>query len=163
MKLNPLVGFEGYAEYEWALELNSRQVLFECGHEKYWYLGDWVLPQVEHVYSFATIPAYPCRTIRLANFLADVEIAWAHDGHIIAGAEGDYSEFVRDHLQGCLVGRTVFSFSAKFKVLSIPFPYFYLVTIFACWIFNLHLLKERKRKRKTFPLLTMQVLLLVLS
>ena len=98
MKLNPWVGFEGYAEYEWALELNSRQVLFECEHEKYWYLSDRVLPQVEHVYPFATIPAYPCCTIQLANFLADEEIAWAHDGYIIAGAEGDYSEFIQDHL-----------------------------------------------------------------
>ena len=75
MKLNPLVRFEGYAEYEWALELNSRQVLFECGHEKYWYLSDRVLPQVEHVYPFATIPAHPCRTIQLPDFLADEEIA----------------------------------------------------------------------------------------
>ena len=23
----------------WAQELNSRQVLFECGHGRYWYLG----------------------------------------------------------------------------------------------------------------------------
>ena len=63
MKLNPWVGFEGYAEYEWALELNSCQVLFECGYGKYWYLGDRVLPQVEHVYPPATILAHPCHTI----------------------------------------------------------------------------------------------------
>ena len=98
MNLNPWVGLRGYVEYERVLELNSCQVLFECEHEKYWYLSDRVLPQVEHVYPFATIPAYPCCTIQLANFLADEEIAWAHDGYIIAGAEGDYSEFIRDHL-----------------------------------------------------------------
>ena len=68
-----------------------------------------------------------------------------------------------DHLQGCLVGRMVFSFPTKIKVLPIPFPYFCLVTIFACWIFSLHLLKERKRKSKKFPFLTMLVVLLVLS
>ena len=115
MNLNPWAWGEGYAECEPALELNSCQVLFECGHEKYWYLSDRVLPQVEHVYPFATIPAYPCLTVRLADFLADEEIAWAHDGYIIAGAEGDYSKFIRDYLQGCLVGKTVFSFPAKIK------------------------------------------------
>ena len=43
MSLNAWVGCEEYAEYEWALELNSHQVLFGCGHERYWYLGDQVL------------------------------------------------------------------------------------------------------------------------
>ena len=144
--------------------MNSCQVLFECGHGKYWYLGDLVLPEVEHVYPPATIPAHPCHTIWLANFLVDKEIAQAYDGYIIIGAERNYSEFIQDHLQGCLVGRTIFPFPAKIKVLPIPFPYFCLVTIFACWIFSLHLLKERKRKRKRkrFPHLTMLVVLLVL-
>ena len=40
MNLNPWVGSERYAKCERALELNGRQVLFECGHGKYWYLGD---------------------------------------------------------------------------------------------------------------------------
>ena len=57
----------------------------------------------------------------------------------------------------------VFLFPSKIKVLPIPFPYFCLVTIFACWIFNLHLLKERKRKRKRFPLFTMLTVLQILS
>ena len=35
MDLNPWVGCEGYAKCERALELNGRQVLFECGHERY--------------------------------------------------------------------------------------------------------------------------------
>ena len=35
MDLNPWVGCEGYAECEWALELNGHQVLFECGHGRY--------------------------------------------------------------------------------------------------------------------------------
>ena len=116
------------------------------------------------MYPLATIPTHSCHTIRLANFLADEEIARAHDGYIVIGVEGNYSKFIRDHLQGYLVGKTVFSFSTKIKVLPIPFPYFCLVTIFACWIFSLHLLKERKRKRKRkrFPHLTMLVVLLVL-
>ena len=115
MKLNPWVGCEGYVECERALELNSRQVLFESGHEKYWYLNDRVLPQVEHVYPPATIPAHPCHTIRLADLLANEEIARARDGYIVVGAKGDYFEFVRDHLQGCLVGRTTSLFFSKIK------------------------------------------------
>ena len=46
MSLNPWVGYKEYMECEWALELNSRQVLFECVHGTYWYLGNRVLPQV---------------------------------------------------------------------------------------------------------------------
>ena len=91
--------------------------MFECGHGKYWYLGDQVLPQVEHVYPPATISAHPCRTVRLADFLADEEIARVYDGYIVIGAEGNYSEFIWDHLQGCLVGTTVFSFPSKIKLL----------------------------------------------
>ena len=44
MSLNPWVGCEEYYECEQALELNGCQVLFEYGHGRYWYLGDWVLP-----------------------------------------------------------------------------------------------------------------------
>ena len=61
-------------------------------------------PQVEHVYPPITTPTSPCHTVWLADFLADEEIAWARDGYIVAGVEGNYSDFVRDHLQGCLVG-----------------------------------------------------------
>ena len=35
MNLNPWARCEGYVERERALELNSRQVLFEFGHRKY--------------------------------------------------------------------------------------------------------------------------------
>ena len=115
MNLNPWAGCEGYAKCERALELNGRQVLFECGHRKYWYLSDQVSPQVEHVYPLATIPILPCRTIRLAKFLVDEEIALARDGYIVTEVEGNYSNFVRDHLQSCLVGRTVFLFPSKVK------------------------------------------------
>ena len=44
MPLNPWHGCEEYAGCEWAIELNSRQALFECGHGRFWYLGDHVLP-----------------------------------------------------------------------------------------------------------------------
>ena len=132
MKLDPWARCEGYAECEWALGLNSHQVLFECGHGKYWHLGDRVLPQIEHMYPPPTISNSPCRIVRLVDFLADEEIARARDGYIVTGTEGNYSKFIRDHLQGCLVGRTVFSFPSKIKVLQLPFPYFCLVTIFAC-------------------------------
>ena len=91
------------------------------GHGKYWYLGDQVLPQVEHVYPPATIPAHPCRTVRMADLLVDKEITRACDGYIVAGVEGDYSEFIQDHLQGCLVGTMVFSFPSKIKILLYKF------------------------------------------
>ena len=71
MSLDPWRGCVEYAEWEWALELNGRQVLFKCGHERYWYLNDWVLPQVQHVYLPTTIPVPPCLSIRLANLLAN--------------------------------------------------------------------------------------------
>ena len=79
---------------ERALELNGRQVLFEYGHGKYWYLSDWVLLQVEHEYPPTTLPTPPCHTVWLADFLADEEIAQARDGYMVAGVEGDYSEFI---------------------------------------------------------------------
>ena len=94
MDLNSWARCEGYAECEQALELNGCQVLFECGHGKYWYLGDRVLPQVEHKYPPTTIPTPPCHTIQLADFLADEKITRAHDGYIVAGVEGNYSEFI---------------------------------------------------------------------
>ncbi|KAK9996765.1 hypothetical protein SO802_021451 [Lithocarpus litseifolius] len=100
MKLNPWAGCEGYAEYEQALKQNGHQVLFECRHGKYWYLGD-----------------------QLADFLADEEIAWARDGYIIAEVEGIYSKFVRDHLQGCLVGRMPPVSEGEEKE-EIPSPYY---------------------------------------
>ena len=110
-------------------------MLFECGHGRYWYLGDQVLPQVEHEYPPTTIPTPSCHTIRFADFLVDEEIAWACIGYIVAGVEGNYSEFIRDHLQCCLVGRMVFLFSSKIKFLDLvnSFSYFCLVTILACY------------------------------
>ena len=63
MDLNPWAGCEGYAGCEWALKLNGHQVLFECGHGRHWYLGDRVLPQVEHEYPPTTIPTLPCHTV----------------------------------------------------------------------------------------------------
>ena len=118
MHLNPWIGCERYVKCERALKLNGCQVLFQYRHGKHCYLGDRVLPQVEHVYPPTTIPTPPCHTVRLANFLADKEIAQAHDDYIVAGVEGNNSEFVRDYLQGRLVGRTIFLFPFKIKFLS---------------------------------------------
>ena len=69
-------------------------MLLECGHGRYSYLGDQVLPQVEHEYRPTTIPTPPCHTVWLADFLANEKIAQAHDGYTIAGVEGNYSEFI---------------------------------------------------------------------
>ena len=85
-----------------------------------------MLPQVKHVYPPTTIPT-PCHIVRLADFLADEEIAWVHDGYIIEGVEGNYSEFVWDHLQGCLVGRTIFLFLSKIKLLFCKFLFIFLL------------------------------------
>lgn len=98
MNLNPWAGCEGYAECTLALELNDRQVLFECGHGRYWYLGDRVLPQVHHVYRPEVIPIHPCPLVRLANVLTNDEVANARVGRTIPGILVDYLEFVRTHL-----------------------------------------------------------------
>ena len=50
-------------------------MLFKCGHGRYLYLGDRMLPQIEHKYPPAIILIHPCHTIRLVDFLADEEIA----------------------------------------------------------------------------------------
>ena len=98
MSLNPWVGCEEYDECEWALELNSRYVLFECRHGKYWYLGDRVLPQVQHIYPPTTIlvPLYP--SIRLTDLLTNEEIAQACVGLVVSGVPGTYYEFIRNYL-----------------------------------------------------------------
>lgn len=44
-------------------------------HGRYWYLGDWVLPQVQHVYPFTTISIPYCLFVRLVDLLTDEEIA----------------------------------------------------------------------------------------
>ena len=53
-----------------------------------------MLPQVEHEYPPTTIPTPPCHTVWLADFLANEKIARARDGYIVAGVEGNYSEFI---------------------------------------------------------------------
>ena len=104
ISLNPWLGCEEHVECAWAQELNGRQVLFKCGHGRYWYLRDWVLAQVQHVYPLQMILAHPCPFIWLANLLANEEIAHARVGHIVLGTSGDYLEFVQTQLQGCLAG-----------------------------------------------------------
>ena len=87
-------GCEGYAECERALELNGHQVFFECGHGRYWYSDDRVLPQFEHKYPPTIIPTPPWHTVWLADFLVDEEIARARHGYIVARVEGNYFEFI---------------------------------------------------------------------
>ena len=117
MSLNPWAGCEGYAECERALEQNGCQVLFECGHGRYWYLGDPVLPQVQHEYPPTIIPIPPYPSIRWVDLLANEEIAQARNNYIVVGVEGNYFEFLRLHLQDCLVGRMVLFFPSKVKFL----------------------------------------------
>ena len=94
MSLDPWSGCEEYAECERALELNSRQVLFEYGHGRYWYLGDRVLPQVQHVYPPTTIPVSPCLSIRLPDLLTNEDITQARVGLVVLGVARTYSEFI---------------------------------------------------------------------
>ena len=131
--------------------MNVRQLLFECGHGRYWHLGDWVLTQVQHVYPPETIPTPPCPSIWLADLLANEEIACAQVGHIVLGTPGDYLELIQAQWQGCLVdifGTLVaFFFSNQLAswLASLSFIFFVLpfVKISTCGIFGLHPLKRR--------------------
>ena len=107
MSLNPWVGCEEYDECVRALELNSRQVLFECGHGRYWYLGDRVLSQVQHVYPSTTILVPLCPSIQLADLLTNDKIARARVGLVALGVPGTYSEFIQTQLQGYLADISV--------------------------------------------------------
>ena len=110
MNLDPWTRCEGYVEYERALELNGCQALFECGHGRYWYLGDWVSSQIHHVYPPTAIPILPYPSIWLADFLTDEEIAQARVGFIVPRTAGSYSKLIKTRLQGCLAGQTVLLF-----------------------------------------------------
>ena len=168
MSLDPSLGCEEYVEFEWALELNGHQVLFECGHGRYWYLGDRMLAQVQHVYLPMTILVPPCPSIWLADLLTNEEIARARIGHVVSGTPRNYFDFIQSQLQGCLAGilaTSVSLFPSEVKlyfILYAPFPYFHFVTISVCCTLMLHLLKKRK-KEKRIPLLAMLTALLVLS
>ena len=56
------------------------------------------------MYPPETILVQPCPSIRLANLLANKEIAHARVSHVVSGTPGDYLEFVQTQLQGCLAG-----------------------------------------------------------
>ncbi|KAK9997883.1 hypothetical protein SO802_017486 [Lithocarpus litseifolius] len=98
MGLDPWAGCKGYVECEWVLELNKCQVLFVCGHGRYKYLRDRVLPQVHHIYPLEVIPIHPCPSIRLANLLTEEEVANARVGRTNLGILEDYLEFTKAHL-----------------------------------------------------------------
>ena len=97
MSLDPWLGCEEFVECEWAQELNGRQVLFEFGHGRYWYLGDRVLPQVQHVYPPTAIPIPLCPSIQLADLLANEEIVRARVSHVVSGTLRDYLEFIQTY------------------------------------------------------------------
>ena len=117
MCLNPWVGCEEYVECERALELSRRQVLFDCGHGRYWYLGDRVLPQVQHVYPPITILVPPCPSIQLADLLTNEEITQARVGLVVSRVAGTYSKFIRTHLAGI----SIFLFPSEVKLSSCIF------------------------------------------
>ena len=135
---------------------------------EYWYLGDRVLLQVQHVYLLTTILVPPCPSIRLADLLSNEDIARARIGHVVSRMPGNYFEFIQTQLQGCLASIPVasvflFPFEANLYFILYAHPsYFGLVTIFVCCTFRLHLLKKRKRKMR-IPFLVMLAALLVLS
>jgi len=125
MNLGPWEGCKGYVECMLALELNERQVWFECGNGRYWYLGDWVLPQVYNVYPPQVIPIHPCPSVWLANLLIDNEVANARVGCTNPEIPGNYLKFVKTHLQGHLVD--------AFGASCLSFPSF--VKVSGCFIF----------------------------
>ena len=110
----------------------------------------------------------PCPSIRLANLLTNEEIARARIGHVVSGTPGIYLDFIQTQLHGCLVGIPVTSVSLfpsevrLYFILYAPFPYFHFVIMFVCCTLRLHLLKKRKREKRT-PILAMLVAFLVLS
>ena len=109
-------------------------MLFECRHGRYWYLGDRMLPQIEHEYPPTIILIHPCHTIRLVDFLANEKVARACNGYIVAGIEGSYFEFIQLHLQGCLVGKMVFFFHLKSNFLSRKFLFIFLLSNNTCML-----------------------------
>ena len=135
---------------------------------EYWYLGDRVLLQVQHVYLLTTILVPPCPSIRLADLLSNEDIARARIGHVVSGTLGIYFDFIQTQLQGCLAGiflTSVSLFPSEVKlhfILYAHFPYFHFVTVSVCCTLRLHLLKKRKRKMR-IPFLVMLAALLVLS
>ena len=96
-------------------------MLFECGHERYWYLGDWVLAHVQHMYPSEKILAHPYPSIQLVDLLTNEEIAQARVGFVVLGVVGTYFEFIQTHLQGCLAGILVFLFPFEVKFSSCVF------------------------------------------
>ena len=86
------------------------------------------------MYPSTTIPIPPYPSVRLADFLIDEEIAWAHDGYIVAGVEGDYFEFIRVHLQGCLAGITILLFPFELKFSSRKFFSIFLLSNKICML-----------------------------
>ena len=86
-------------------------MLFECGHGRYWYLGDRALAQVQHVYPPTTVLVPPCPSIRLADLLVNEEITRAQIGHVVSGILGFYLDFIQTRLQGCLAGIPIASIS----------------------------------------------------
>ena len=56
------------------------------------------------MYPSKTIATHPCPSIRLADLLANEEIARARVGHVVSGTLRDYLEFDQTQFQGCLAG-----------------------------------------------------------
>ena len=120
------------------------------------------------MYPPTTILIPPCPSIQLANMLTNEEIARAWICHVVSGIPEVYPKFIQTQLQGCLAGIPVasvslFLFEIKLHfTLYAPFSYFLLMTMSACSILRLRLLKKRRRKKR-IPLLVMLVALLALS
>ena len=73
------------------------------------------------MYPPTTILVPSCPFIRLADLLANEEIARAHVGHVVSGIPGIYSEFIQTQLQGSLASismTSVFPFPPEVKFSS---------------------------------------------
>ena len=73
------------------------------------------------MYPPTTIPVPPYPSVRLVDLLTDEEIAQTYVGFVVLGVARTYFEFIRTHLQGCLVGISVFLFPSKVKFSSCIF------------------------------------------
>ena len=88
------------------------------------------MAQVQHVYPLETIPVHPCPSTRLADLLANKEIARAQVNHVISRTPEDYLKFVQTQLQGCLIGIPVTSVAFFLSEVNLHHVFHFLYSLF---------------------------------
>ncbi|KAL0004483.1 hypothetical protein SO802_012044 [Lithocarpus litseifolius] len=96
--LDPWLGCEEYAECEWAQEMNGHQILFECGHGRYWYLGDRVFAQASSSEEEEEEEESPPPSYASGSFSSFMEtyphlLGWQYE---VMNPDGSYSSMTLD-------------------------------------------------------------------